>query len=539
MTKKWEELIVIVFGVASLALLNILSLNNFVRIDLTTDGVFTLSEASRQTCQDLEDPITVQAYFSKDIPPQFEANRRYLQDLLEEYRAASNGMVSYEFIDPQAQETAEDKEKKKEVKTDIFGRRIREQTSIELELEQVGVQPVEIRVIEDDAAQTKRAYMGVVIRYQEETEVIPVVQDTSSIEYDLTTMIRKLTRTKVPVLAVLQGRGEPALDKDMSQLNMLLSQNYEVRAFELKGKTAIDPEIDALLIVGNTEPYSPEEQKAIDQFLAEGKSAAFMIDLINMDFESFQPTAVSHGFDDMLTTYGIEPGNEMVADVECASLTVAERRGFMVVNRPVKYPFVPQARFLNADSMLTRGLVETALPFVAPLYTKEVAGLEIDVLLKSSPKSWLEGMDPQKMDPRRDWGASEIMVTGPYEMMATAKGTLPSHFGLSPVTEGASDTKKESRLFVVGTSGLVKDRFMSNTNAALVLNIVDWMLLDPAFLAMRTRGLAEAPLQADLEDGTRSFYKYGNVIGVPALLALYGVVRWQSRRRKRKQYAAG
>jgi gliding-associated putative ABC transporter substrate-binding component GldG len=538
MNKKVEEFIVIILSVASLALVNMLSINYFTRIDLTADGVFTLSEASRKTCEELEDPITVRAYFSKDIPPQFESNRRYLQDLLDEYHAASNGMVSYEFLDPQAQETAEDREKKKEVKTDIFGRRIRERTSVELELEQVGIQPVEIRVIEDDAAQTKRAYMGIVIRYQEETEVIPVVQDTSSIEYDLTTIIRKLVRTKVPVLGVLQGRGEPKLDEDLGRLNMLLAQNYEVRPFELKGKTEIDADIDALLVVGNTEPYSQEEQKAIDQFLKEGKSAAFLLDLINMDFETFQPTQVNHGFDDMMATYGIEMGNEMVADVECASLTVSERRGFMVVQRPVQYPFVPQARFMNPDSMLTRGLVEIALPFALPIYTKEVPGVEIEVLLKSSPKSWLEGMDPQKMDPRRNWGETEISVTGPYELMATAKGRFPSHFGLKETVEEASKEPGESRLFVVGTSGIVKDQFLNNSNAAMVLNIVDWMLLDPAFLAMRTRGLTEAPLKPDLEDSTRNLVKYGNVVGIPGLLALYGLVRWQSRNRKRKRYTA-
>ncbi|HEX9508680.1 MAG TPA: ABC transporter permease, partial [Myxococcales bacterium] len=77
------------------------------------------------------------------------------------------------------------------------------------------------------------------------------------------------------------------------------------------------------------------------------------------------------------------------------------------------------------------------------------------------------------------------------------------------------------------------DDFMSRPNQALLLNVADWLLLDPALLAMRTRGLAEAPLQADISDATRGAVKYGNTLGIPLLLVLYGVVRWRMREARR------
>ena len=132
--------------VAALVLLNLISQRGFIRLDLTRDGKYTLSEASKQTVQRLDDMVTVSAYFTDGLPPPYSQHSRYVKDLLEEYRASSNGRFAFEYIDPTHFETDEDKAKKKEMQRDIFGRMVREQTSVEKNLTELGVQPVELRV---------------------------------------------------------------------------------------------------------------------------------------------------------------------------------------------------------------------------------------------------------------------------------------------------------------------------------------------------------------------------------------------------------
>src|SRR4051812_42409348 len=249
----------------SLILLNFISIGVFQRLDLTHDKAFTLSTATKDTLKDLDNPVKVTAYFTENLPPPFSDNARYVKDLLEEYRAASHGNLSFEFIDPQSQETDADKATKKDVKRDIFGRQVREKTSVETELEGVGIQPVEVRVFEEDQAQTKRAYMGVVVRYGEEKDSIPVVQDMSTLEYDLTTMIRKLVRKKTPVIGVVQGHGEPSIENapdghDLGKLSQLMKPNYELKPVTLS-QGGVPDEVDALLVIGPTQPYSEAEQK--------------------------------------------------------------------------------------------------------------------------------------------------------------------------------------------------------------------------------------------------------------------------------------
>lgn len=511
---------------ASLILINVLSIGLFARCDLTRDKAFTLSDATKETLKGLESPVTVTAYFTAELPPPFADNARYVKDLLEEYRAASGGDLSFEFLDPMSQETEEDKEKKKDVKRDIFGRTVREKTSVETELEGMGIQPVEVRVFEADQQQTKRAYMGIAVRYGEEKESIPVVQDMTTLEYDLTTIIRRLVRTKQPVIGVVQGHGEPSVEQDLERFTEMLKPNYEVKAVNLTAQVPDD--VDALLVVGPTQPYSPDELKAIDAYLMKGKSAAFFLDRNTVDFRSFAPTPNGQNLDELISTYGIELGQQVVGDVECASLNVQEKRGFMTISMPLKYPFIPMPKTLEGNSAMTKGIGDITLPFPVPVYPKSaLEGVEIQALARSSPKSWLEDPTPENLNPRRDWGAADIGFTGPYTLIAQARGTLPSF------SQEGGKSSAEARVIVAGTGSLLNEQVMGPQNAALLLNMIDWLSLDAKLLEMRTRGMSDAPFAPDLSDAARNGIKWGNVVGAPLLLILVGIVRWRLREARR------
>ncbi len=527
----------VVFGVGILVVVNLFAVRLPLRLDLTADKIFTLSEATKETMEKLENPVTVTAYFTKDLPPPFSDNARYVKDLLEEYRAKSGNNLSFSFVDPQGEETAEDKDIKKDVKRDIFGRQVREKTSVEKDLEALGIQAVEVRVLEQDQQQTKRAWMGISVRYGEEKEALPVVQDTSSLEYDLTTIIRRLTRTKTPVLGVIQGHGEPSPEEGLGRIKQALDQNYEVRPVTLgsgadggAGKVADD--VDAVLVIGPNAAYSEDELKAIDDFIMKGHAAGFFLDRAQIDLKTFQPTPVEHGVDKLVESYGIELGSQLVGDVECANLSVAEKRGMFTIQRPIQYPFIPTLKTLIGDSNLTRGIVGLTLPFAVPVYPKKIDGVETTVLGRSSPKSWLEDATPEGLSPSRDWQTADVTMTGPYDLIATSKGLLPSHF------DATKKSAAEARVFVVGSSTMVNEQVLGPPNAALFLNLVDWMVLDPKLLAMRNRGAGEAPFAPDLSDGTRNGVKFGLTIGVPLLLTLLGVVRWRLRESRKARLGA-
>src|SRR5215204_889395 len=152
-----------------LVLVNFLSYLFFFRIDFTADKSYTLSNATRSILKNLNQNITIGAYFSEDLPTQLIKSKKDLEELLIEYKKRSKGKVSYTFTNPNENEAEE-------------------------KLAQAqGIRPVMVNVSERDQVKQLRAYMGATITINEQKEIIPVVQPGQDAEYDLTTAIKKLT----------------------------------------------------------------------------------------------------------------------------------------------------------------------------------------------------------------------------------------------------------------------------------------------------------------------------------------------------------
>ncbi len=513
--------------VGSLVFLNILGQRYFSRLDLTRDRQFTLSSATEDTLRELKDPVSVRAYFTKDLPAPFSTNARYVQDLLEEYYTVADGNLSYEFIDPLAEETEEDKEKKKDLRQDIFGRAVREQTSVERELESVGIAPVQVRVNEGDNLEVKRAYMGIAVSHGGEQEAIPVVQETAGLEYDLTTLIRKLAREKRPKIGLMVGHDAPDPRREIGRAFGLLSQLYDVTTVDLSQTPEIPEDVNALLVVAPRTALEQPELEAIDRFVAGGGSLAVFLDAVKPDLQTMQAEELNHGLGDLLEAYGIriEPG--LILDAESATIAVARQQGFMRIQQPVQYPFLPQPEALDSDHPLTRGISGVVFPFMSPLTIVAAAtGVSAHSLVESSPESWVH-LPPYDLSPFKQWTKAEAGEQSARTMIATLSGLIPSHFGAVP-----EDSSAEARVVVAGGASFVGDQFFAQGNEVLLLNMMDWLVRDDALLAVRTRGLKAAPL-ADVGDSKRVMLKYANILGVPLLFVLYGLFRWQRRESRR------
>ena len=71
--------------IAVLVVINILSERFFFRLDFTEDGRYTLSKATKDILKQLEEPVTVTAYFTEELPPDLAVTRSDFKDLLVEY----------------------------------------------------------------------------------------------------------------------------------------------------------------------------------------------------------------------------------------------------------------------------------------------------------------------------------------------------------------------------------------------------------------------------------------------------------------------
>lgn len=70
------------------------------RVDLSNEGIASLSSVSKDRLAALDEPLLIRAYLSKDTHPKLERLIPQLEDLLEEYRVAGGGKVRIEIVDP-------------------------------------------------------------------------------------------------------------------------------------------------------------------------------------------------------------------------------------------------------------------------------------------------------------------------------------------------------------------------------------------------------------------------------------------------------
>jgi len=158
-----------------IVLLNLVGLTLFARIDLTGDKVYSISSISKEVVSTLKEPLTIKAFFTKNLPAPHNNTERYLRDMLEEYALNANRFFSYEFYD---------------VSPESEGANPTADANREM-AENYGINPVQIQQLEKDEVNFKRAYMGLVLIHGDVVERIPTISSTEGLEYKLTTAIMK------------------------------------------------------------------------------------------------------------------------------------------------------------------------------------------------------------------------------------------------------------------------------------------------------------------------------------------------------------
>ncbi|MCZ7544736.1 MAG: GldG family protein [Anaerolineae bacterium] len=90
-----------VLFIGVLVILYVLAMRNEVSIDLTQTQRFSLSDASKQALAGLETPIHIVGFYSNAAID----SRENAEVLLRQYNQTTNGLVTYEFIDPDLEPT--------------------------------------------------------------------------------------------------------------------------------------------------------------------------------------------------------------------------------------------------------------------------------------------------------------------------------------------------------------------------------------------------------------------------------------------------
>lgn len=411
-------------GLLALALLTLLltmgiqQLFKGARLDLTEDKLYTLSDGTHRLLQSLESKATITLFYSdgqtKDLPSIRNYARR-VQELLEEYVAASKGNLTLNIIDPEPFSVNEDK------------------------ASEYGLQAVPL------GNGAKEVYFGLVISRDDDPdkkEVISFLHPDKErfLEYDISKLVFTVTQTEKPKVGIISGlqihggfdimsRRSSGPWVSVSQLEQL----YDVTTIDTDKKTL--PEDLKLLIIIHPANLSEQLRYAIDQFVLAGGHALVFVD---PDAESANQGGGmmmgmggggiprSSTLEPLFKAWGIEMAtNKIVADEEHA-LSVGSPSG-----RPVRHLGILGfgEKDFNKHDVVTSSLSSVILSTAGAIKKLEGATTQVESLLHSGKKAML--MDADKFTKMSDPGSlyKDFTPTGEqYTLIARITGDVKTAY---------------------------------------------------------------------------------------------------------------
>lgn len=510
--------------VGIVVLVNVVSTNLFGRIDLTEGNVYSLSPASKKIVGELKDDFLVKAYFSKNLPSPYNANAKFVQDQLDEYKAFGKGRFKYTFIDP-----ADD-------------------AKLEEEAQKYRIPPVQVQVVEQDQFQAKKAYMGLVFLFQDRQEVLPVVDNTAGLEYEITANLKKLTSesSDLPAVGFLTGHGEPEMS-ELQTVQQVFAKQYRMRAVNVSSGVPVPPDVQILIVASPRQDIPAWDRWAVDQFIMRGGKAAFLVDKVDVNLQYQQAMPARLPVDDWLAHYGFKVNDNLLADGKNPGmLTIMQQEGFFRMQVPVQYPFIPSLRDFDRTNVMVKDLERVSPYFASTIDTSEARarGLRAEPLILSSSQTMVQE-GTYDINPLQRWTVDRF-DRGQQVVAAVVSGSFKSAFAGQPVPVPSDtaavpdlgaprlDQSPESRLLVMGDGEFFVDQKGGGDRDNLLFfqNLVDWLAQDEALITIRSREVTDRPLRT-LSEPTKRFVKYANLLGSPILVVLVGLGIWQARRRRR------
>ncbi|MBI9030961.1 GldG family protein [bacterium] len=516
----WINVIIILVIVI---IINLISLSLFHRFDKTKDKIFSLSEVTKQTLENLEDRLVVKAYFSadKDLPPNLKDARRYAKDLLTEYSSYSKGQLKFEFISPD-----KDEELKKEA-------------------EKHKIPAVTVNIVENDNQVSKLVYLGFAFLYQGKIESIPVVYQNQGLEYEITLTLKKLISKEQKKIAVFRNDN---ITRNMfgqeidhyADFTNTISESYEIVRSDLS--QPLPDDISGLFITGITDSLSTEQLYNLDQYIMKGGSVALFQDKVQADINSQQAQVINTNLFDLLSHYGINIKQNLIGDANCSGDMLSIRQGNMIRRIPLEaYPFNPIITSFNDDAELVKNIDVLSLKFPSELDNSNIPPeIEFTPLMFSSKNT------KRATAPRFDIGImsyyqknlEEILTEEPATLAGIYRGKFKSYFADNLNFEDRIAESAESKIIILADSDLLfvtKDKVKNNYD--FLLNTIDTIAGEGSLIQLRSRGSEFKPIKKEIADSKskKGVIKWTNILLPSFLLILFGLLSYKLYDNKKKR----
>jgi len=465
------------------------------RVDLTQDGLYQLSEGSRDIVGRINEPVEWRFYHSRSLAAQYPAIRSYasrVREFLRAYEKASGGGIRLIEVDPQPFSTEED-------------------------------EALEAGLVAIPTETGEPIYFGLVASNAvDETSVIPIFQqeNESRLEYELTRTIAEIERARRPRLGILTSL---SISPDSGAPNRFVREMMETFDLDwLDRDFEAVPDVDALLIL-HPGPLDDAQLYMIDQYVLGGGHVVAMLDaMAHMALrpgpDGLPPLDADRGSElgPLMANWGVAWDREMVAmDRSLGLLVQITGTDGRATSRAYPLWFSSGPDEINPDEAVTADL-ERGINFGSPgvLTPLPDSGMSFTSLVETSGDGARLDADIAATSPGPDALLRDYNpASTPLVLAARVEGRPTTAYPEGPPAETAffnpadhlSDAVEPVRITFVADADWLDDSYYVNRdpafgelivadNLSLAINLLDSAAGDEALVSLRSRAPSYRPM---------------------------------------------
>lgn len=526
-----------------------------IRLDLTKEKRYTLSDNTVKVLESVNKPLVVDVYLEGDFPASFKQLQGETKFMLEEFRKI-NPKIDFKFIDPIKTKMSKDT------------------------LMAMGMQPSMLPDIKDGKVSQIMLFPYAVVKYDKKGISIPlVVQQTGidadqqltksieNLEYNLISNIKNIAANKRKKIGILVNQDE-LNPREFYGFMELAKESYDAGPIIPKNQTELTladiptlKQMSALVIAKPRKAFTDGEKVILDQYIMNGGKTLWMIDAVNAEMDTLMrsqkvmPFPVDINMTDFFFNYGVRINPALVKDVKkfaLLRLVTGEVSGNPQYTS-LPWPYFPLG-IAEKDNPITKNI--NPVKFEFPTSIDTLGGrknIKTRVLFESSERTLLKQV-PNYVDLKE---ISSVDSLGQMEKPSTPKiyavsleGKFNSAYGSRIERKsypGFRSTSPENKMIVIADGDVGRNKVLKGEplplgvdlltneqfgNEQFLRNALDYLLDDSNLMELRNRNIEERLLDRHRITEEKTNWQWFNLLLPLAIIGILGGLFFWLRKRK-------
>jgi gliding-associated putative ABC transporter substrate-binding component GldG len=531
-----------------------------IRLDLTEDKRYTLSDPTRKVLSELKNDVFIQVYLDGEMPIPFKRLKRSVREMLDEFRIASGNRVDFAFQNPSE---GEDRKKREATYQSIISK---------------GLNPVNIQAGDQEGGSSQKIiFPGMIVNFNgvevpvnflKNNPSVPaeenLLHSVEGLEYEMIQTISTLTSDTIYKIAFLEGHGELS-EAEVADITLNLAKFFTIDRGKLEGNPGVLDSYAAVIVAGPEKEFTESDKFILDQYIMKGGKVMWLVEEVDVNADSLasgETEALMRplNLEDQLFRYGARINPAIVQDVECVMIRLA------VMTGGTRQQFVPAPWFYypklypSHSHPVTRNINRVKGEYVNFIDTVGLDGrIRKTILLSTSgfsrtlsPPFLISLRDAETTPDEREFSRSNLPVA------IILVGVFSSAFR-NRVTEDLTNDRSfkarsestPTKMIVIADGNIIRNEVRqigSNItpfplgqdiytgelygNRDFIINCMNYLVDDDGIMELRSRELRLRMLDHSKIRKERIKWQLVNVVLPPVLIIIAGIVFSYLRKRR-------